>query len=290
MVKIPIGNGSKNVTLMVVYAHPRRGKEANARNEHIFDAVVGLAAGLGETPLMICGDLQPEPGRQSRRLDFALSRGWLTDLGQTHKPAGAAQPLHTYEQGDTKTLGLCTGQRGLPRGSGRLRGGAAESRTQAQRAQDHADPGHLPEHTFRNKWKQASHEYEQAIMEARSSNQRRRKSEAMSKAWRVITGAFVQSMLIYTPQKPEYVQYKGKTPKFFQTTVGGFTKPGKIGKVALQVRQLQNWANKIAGCRDEWKKEERANQQSGRIAEHPRRCDRTRWEMLMTRGHHWLDP
>ena len=51
MVKIPIGNGSKNVTLMVVYAHPGRGKEANARNEHIFDVVVGLAAGLGETPL-----------------------------------------------------------------------------------------------------------------------------------------------------------------------------------------------------------------------------------------------
>ena len=47
-VKIPIGNGCKNVTLMVVYAHPGRGKEANARNEHIFDAVVGFAAGMGE--------------------------------------------------------------------------------------------------------------------------------------------------------------------------------------------------------------------------------------------------
>ena len=44
MVKIPIGNGSKNVTLMVVYAHLGRDKEANARNERIFDAVVGLAA------------------------------------------------------------------------------------------------------------------------------------------------------------------------------------------------------------------------------------------------------
>ena len=54
------------------------------------------------------------------------------------------------------------------------------------------------------------------------------------------------------------------------------------------MRQLQNWANKIAWFRDEWKKEERVNQQSGRIAEHPRRCDRTRWEMLMTKGHHWL--
>ena len=92
MVKIPIGNGSKNATLMVVCAHPGRGKEANVRNEHIFDAVVGLAAGLGETPLMIRGDLQHEPRRQSRHLDVALSQGWLTDLGQTHQPFGAAQP------------------------------------------------------------------------------------------------------------------------------------------------------------------------------------------------------
>ena len=52
---------------------------------------------------MICGDLQHEPRKQSRHLDFALSQGWLTDLGQTHKPVGAGQPLHTYEQGDTKT-------------------------------------------------------------------------------------------------------------------------------------------------------------------------------------------
>ena len=48
--------------------------------------------------------------------------------------------------------------------------------------------------------------------------------------------------------------------------MGGFTKPGKIGEVALQVRQLQNWANKIAGFREEWKKEERANHQGRRIA------------------------
>ena len=53
-----------------------------------------------------------------------------------------------------------------------------------------------------------------------------------------------------------------------------FAQPGKIGEVALQVRQLQNWANKIAGFRDEWKKEERANQQSGRNAKHSKRCDR----------------
>ena len=68
MVKIPIGDGSKNVTLMVVYAHPGRGQEANAWNEHIFNAVVGLAAGLGETPLMICGDLQTEKAVEALRL------------------------------------------------------------------------------------------------------------------------------------------------------------------------------------------------------------------------------
>ena len=50
-----------------------------------------------------------------------------------------------------------------------------------------------------------SHEYEQAIMEARNSNQRRRKSEAMSEAWRVITDAFVLSMLIQTAQKPKFL-------------------------------------------------------------------------------------
>ena len=90
----PIGNGRKNVTVMVVYAYPRRGKEANTQNERIFDTVVGLAAGMGDAPLMICGDLQHEPRKQSRHLDFALSQGWLTDLGETHRPAEAALPLH----------------------------------------------------------------------------------------------------------------------------------------------------------------------------------------------------
>ena len=101
------------------------------------------------------------------------------------------------------------------------------------------------------------HECEQAIMEARNSNQRRRKGEAMSKAWQVITDS----------SENRNMCNKGKTSKFFQVTAGGFTKPGKIGEVALQVRQLQKWANKIAGFRDEWRKEERANQQSGRIAQ-----------------------
>ena len=151
-----------------------------------------------------------------------------------------------------------------------------------------AEDQQLPEHTFRSKWKQASQEYEQAIMEARSSNQPRSKSEAMSRAWRVITDTFVSSMLTQATQKPKYVQCKGKASKFFQSTVGGITKPGKIGEVALQVRQLQNWANMIAGFRDEWKKEERADHQGGRIAMRSRRCDRARWETLMAKGHFQL--
>ena len=38
--------GSKNVTVMVVYAYTGRGKEANAKKE---DTVVGLAACLRDT-------------------------------------------------------------------------------------------------------------------------------------------------------------------------------------------------------------------------------------------------
>ena len=103
MVKIPVGKGRKNVAATVVYAYPGRDKEANTQNERVFDTVVGLAAGMGVAPLMICGDLKYEPRKQSRHLDFALSQSWLTDLGETHRPAEAALPLHTYQQGDTKT-------------------------------------------------------------------------------------------------------------------------------------------------------------------------------------------
>ena len=223
VVKIPIGNGNKNFTLMVVYAHSGRGKEADAQNEHIFDAVVGLAAGLGDTPLMICGNLQHEPRRQSRHLDFALSQGWLTDLGQTHKAAGAPQPLHTYEQGDTKTrldfalvneaFRAAVGdfevvQRNLvPKHKGlkiTLILDTCEQKVWMMRQPTtlNAEDQQLLGLAFRRKWKHVNHEYEQAIMEARNSNQRRRKSEAMSTAWRVITDAFVQSMLIQTAQKP----------------------------------------------------------------------------------------
>ena len=218
---------------------------------------------------MICGDLQHEPRRQSRHLDFALSQGWLTDLGQTHKPAGAAQPLHTDdtdlgqthkpagvaqlldtdEQGDTTTrldfalvneaFRAAVGdfevlQRNLvPKHKGlkiSLTLDTYEQKVWMMRQSTtlNAEYQQLLEFTFRRKWKQVNHEHEQAIMEARNSNQRRRKSEAMSKAWRVITDAFVLSMLIQTAQKPKYMQYKVKTPKFFQTTVGGFTKPGKM--------------------------------------------------------------
>ena len=121
---------------MVVYAHPGRGKEANARNEHILHAVVGLAACLGETPLMICGDLQHTSTSRSAK---AGSRTWdrRTNLLEQLKPC---TPMSKVVQ---NARGLCTGQRGLPRGSGRLRGGAAESRIQTQRDQDHSDLGHL---------------------------------------------------------------------------------------------------------------------------------------------------
>ena len=194
---------------------------------------------------MICGDLQDEPTRQSRHLGFAHSQGWLTDQGLTHKPVGAARHLHTYEQGDTKTrldfalvneaLRAAVGdfevvQRNLvPKHKGlriTLNLDTYEQKVWMMRQPTtlNAEDQQLLELTFRRKWKQVSHEYEQAITEARNSNQRRRKSFKMSKAWRVFTDAFIQSMLIQTAQKPKYMQYKGKTPKFFQATVGGFTK------------------------------------------------------------------
>ena len=137
---------------------------------------------------------------------------------------------------------------------------------------------------MRKTWKQVNHEYEQAIMEARAATSERRESEAMSKAWRVITDAFAQSMLIQTTQKPKYMQHQGRTLKFFQATVGGFTKPGKIGEVALQVRQLQSWADKMMNGR----KKSVPIDQGGKIAVRSRRCDRATWETLMTKGHFWL--
>ena len=58
MVRIPIGSGSKTMVVMVVYAHPGRCKEANQQNQHTVGA---LAERTGNSPLMICGDLQHEP-------------------------------------------------------------------------------------------------------------------------------------------------------------------------------------------------------------------------------------
>ena len=95
---------------------------------------------------------------------------------------------------------------------------------------------------------------ERVITEARNSNQPRIRSEALGEAWRVIIDTFVSLMLTQTTLKLRHMQYKGKTPKLYQATVGGLTRPGKIGEVALDVRQLQNWANKIAGFKDAWKK------------------------------------
>ena len=193
MVKIPIGNGSKNVTLMVVFAHTRRGKEANARNEHIFDA------GLGRTEVMICGDLQHEPRRQSRHTDFALSQvahGPETDA----QTCWSSPTLHTCKQGDTKTRldfapvneafrgtvgDVEVVQRNLvPKHKGlkiTLTLDTNEQKVWMMRQPTtlNAEDKQLLELTFRRKWKQVN---QQAIMEARNRNHRRRKSDAMSKA------------------------------------------------------------------------------------------------------------
>ena len=186
---------------MVVYAYPGRGKEANTQNERIFDTVVGLAAGMGDAPLMICGDLQHEPRKQSRHLDFALSQGWLTDLGETHRPAEAALPLHTYEQGDTKTrldFALVNEafraavkdfevvQRNLvPKHKGlkiTLNLDAYEQKVWMMRQPTtlSAEDLQLLERTFRDKWASVAQEYERVIMEVKTSSQPRSRSEALS--------------------------------------------------------------------------------------------------------------
>ena len=136
--------------------------------------MVGLAAGLGDMPLMICGDLQHEPRRQSRHFDFTPSQGWLADL---------AQPLHTYEQGDTKTrldfarvneaFRAAVGdfevvQRNLvPKHKGLKITLILDTYEQKvwmlrQPTTLNAEDQHLLELTFRRKWKQVNHEYEQS--------------------------------------------------------------------------------------------------------------------------------
>ena len=75
---------------------------------------------------------------------FALSQGWLTELGQTHKPAGAAQPLHTYEQGDTKTrLDFALVTEAFRAAVGNFEVVQRNLVPKKQRAQDHFDLGHL---------------------------------------------------------------------------------------------------------------------------------------------------
>ena len=66
--------------LMVIDAYSVRSKEANQKNQCTFEATVGLAAGVGNTLLMICGNLQYETRKQLRHLDLALSKVWLTVL------------------------------------------------------------------------------------------------------------------------------------------------------------------------------------------------------------------
>ena len=115
MVRIPLGNRSKTTIVMVIHAHPGRSKEANQQNQQIFDRVSGLAAGMGNSPLMICGDLQHEPRKQSRHLDVALSQGWPTDLGESQKLPGTEQaPAHVRARRDQKNAsGFCTRQRSI---------------------------------------------------------------------------------------------------------------------------------------------------------------------------------
>ena len=206
---------------------------------------------MGDAPLMICGDLQHEPRKQSRHLDFALSQGWLTDLGKTHRPAEAAFPFHAYEQGDTKTRldfaqvneafraavrDFEVVQRNpVPKHKGlkiTLNLDTYEQKAWMMRQPTtlNAEDQQLSERTFRDKWTSMFQEYERAITEVKNSNQPRSRSEALSEAWRIITNAFVSSMLAQTTLLPNYMQYKGKSPKFFQATVGGLTKPGKSEK------------------------------------------------------------
>ena len=101
--------------------------------------------------------------------------------------------------------------------------------------------------------------------DAADSNEPRTRGEALTMAWRVLTDTFVNSILTQTTLKQRYMQYKGKAPKSFQSAVGGLTKPGKIGEVALRARQLLNWANKIAGFREtsERNKNESITKQEG---------------------------
>ena len=99
------------------------------------------------------------------------------------------------------------------------------------------------------------------------------KREVMTRASRVLSGTFIESMLVQMTQK------KGRGPTFYQSTLVDPTKPGKVGAVALQVGQLQYWTNKVVGFRQEWK-EDRANMQAGTLSMRSKRCDRDRWDAL----------
>ena len=77
VVRMPIGNGSKHVTVTVVCAYSGRGKEANTQNHQIFDTVVGLAAGLGDTPVVTCStNREGSRGTSTSRSAKAGSRIW----------------------------------------------------------------------------------------------------------------------------------------------------------------------------------------------------------------------
>ena len=81
----PVGKGSKNATLMVLCTHiPGEARQQTRRmNTSLTHSWLGRNSS---------GDLWRPAARTEKALE-----------APTHKPAGAAQTLHTFEQGYTKT-------------------------------------------------------------------------------------------------------------------------------------------------------------------------------------------
>ena len=75
------------------------------------------------------------------------------------------------------------------------------------------------------------------------------------------------------------MQHREKHPHFVNRQM--LTPPNQGSAVAQQVRQLQNWANKVAAFRENWKKEDRANMQAGTLSMRWKRCDTDRWSRAL---------
>ena len=67
--------------------------------------------------------------------------------------------------------------------------------------------------TFRDKWKTTQHECRAALLDAKRSKQPRTRSVATTRAWELLLGSFVESMLVQTTHKTKFVQHKGRTPQ-----------------------------------------------------------------------------